>query len=75
MEKKISKSRGNGLSIDEWMTCGTKEKSLSLFICTKIQDEQRDCILIVFLKAWMNTKYFNVLKEKEIFEKSCMAYS
>ena len=29
--EKISKSRGNGLSIDEWMTYGTKE-SLSLFM-------------------------------------------
>ena len=44
--EKISKSKGNGLSIDEWMTYGTKE-SLSLFMYQNPRRAKRlyfDCI-------------------------------
>ena len=65
--EKISKSRGNGLSIDEWMTYGTKE-SLSLFMYQNPRRAKRlyfDCIPKSMDEY---KKYFNVLKEKEIFE-------
>ena len=44
--EKISKSKGNGLSINEWMTYGTKE-SLSLFMYQNPRRAKRlyfDCI-------------------------------
>ena len=67
--EKISKSKGNGLSIDEWMTYGTKE-SLSLFMYQNPRRAKRlyfDCIP----KSMDDyKKYFKDVKEKkqELFE-------
>ena len=60
--EKISKSKGNGLSIDEWMTYGTKK--VYHYLCTKTQEEQKGYILIAFLKAWMNTKNISMFRKK-----------
>ena len=53
--EKISKSKGNGLSIDEWLKYGTKE-SLAFYLCIIILDGQKDYILIAYQKAWMIIK-------------------
>ena len=62
--EKISKSRGNGLGIDEWMTYGTKE-SLSLFMYQNPKRAKRlyfDCIPKSMDEY---KKYFNALQEKK----------
>ena len=67
--EKISKSKGNGLSIDEWMTYGTKE-SLSLFMYQNPRRAKRlyfDCIpksMDEYKKYFKNTKE----KGQEILE-------
>ena len=59
--EKISKSKGNGLSIDEWMTYGTKE-SLSLFMYQNPRRAKRlyfDCIpksMDEYKKYFKNTR-------------------
>ena len=68
--EKISKSKGNGLSIDEWMTYGTKE-SLSLFMYQNPRRAKKGYTSIVYLKVWTNIKkFFKDVKEKkqELFE-------
>ena len=62
--EKISKSKGNGLSIDEWMTYGTKE-SLSLFMYQNPRRAKRlyfDCIPKSMDEY---KKYFKDVKEKK----------
>ena len=62
--EKISKSKGNGLSIDEWMTYGTKE-SLSLFMYQNPRRAKKlyfDCIPRSMDEY---KKHFHNLKEKE----------
>ena len=63
--EKISKSKGNGLSIDEWLDYGSSE-SLSLFMYNN-PEEQKDFTLIVFPKAWMIIEnYLIIYKIKTI---------
>ena len=62
--EKISKSKGNGLSIDEWITYGTKE-SLSLFMYQNPRRAKKlyfDCIPRSMDEY---KKHFHNLKEKE----------
>ena len=42
--EKISKSKGNGLTIEEWLSYGPQNHFLIL--CMGIQKEQKDCILM-----------------------------
>ena len=41
--EKISKSKGNGITIDQWLKLCITRKSY-LCICIKIQKEQKNCI-------------------------------
>ena len=53
--EKISKSKGNGLSIDEWLKNTELKKALP-YLCIRILDGQKDYILIAYQKAWMIIK-------------------
>ena len=74
--EKISKSKGNGLSIDEWMTYGTKE-SLSLFMYQNPRRAKRlyfDCIPKSMDEY---KKYLTMSKKrnKNSFRKAYLAYT
>ena len=53
--RKISKSKGNGLSIEEWLSYGTEE-SLTLYMYQN--QTKKDYILILYQRMLMNIHVF-----------------
>ena len=49
---KISKSKGNGISIDQWLRYASPE--VCLYICTQIRKEFKNFMRKLFLKQLMN---------------------